>query len=179
MPIALGGSTLNNGGTVNFAGNTSVKEVQFGGTTVWKKEEIYERTASVEFPFYPAEGPVSAGSTNEVVLSLPVGSAVTFNTITHVAGGATYQRFYIFLNNGATYVWGQSYNSGQNTCQLYALSAKEGGWDYSTSNSGPYTITTTTRSVVIGIQGGANAGAWQYGPGASHSESVYTKFTVT
>lgn len=179
MSIVLGGTTLNNGGTVNFAGNSGVTEVKFGGTTVWKKETVYERTATADFPFYPTEGPCAAGNTAEVTLSLPVGSTVTFNTITHVAGGATYQRFYIFLNNRATYIWGQSYHSGNNVCNLYELSAHEGGWDYSTSNLGPYSITTATNSIVIGIQGGANAGAWQYGPGASHSESVYAKFTVT
>lgn len=178
MPIILQGSTLNNGGTAKYNG-TSLNQINSGGKVVWKKETVYEKTVSVNFPFYGADDTPTAGSTNEVVVSVPVGSKVTFNTITHVAGGATYQRFYIFLNNGATYVWGQSYHSGNNVCNLYELSAREGGWDYSASNLGPYDITTATRSIVIGIQGGANAGAWQYGPGASHSESVYAKFTVT
>lgn len=37
MPIVLNGTTFNNGGTVTFNGST-VKEIQFNGTTVWKAE---------------------------------------------------------------------------------------------------------------------------------------------
>ena len=35
MPIVLNGTTFNNGGTVTFNGST-VKEIKFGTTTVWK-----------------------------------------------------------------------------------------------------------------------------------------------
>lgn len=37
MPIILNGTTFNNGGTVTFNGST-VKEIKFGTTTVWKAE---------------------------------------------------------------------------------------------------------------------------------------------
>ena len=175
MSIVYDGTTFNNGGSATAAG-TSLSEIRADGTTVWKKETIYERTVSANFPFY-GDSP-SAGSVSEQVISLPVGSKVTFDTITHIAGGATYQRFYIWVN-GNTYVWGQSYNRGQNAVNLFELASKEGGWNSSASNLGPFTISTENRSIVIGIQGGAAAAAWQYGPGASHSESVYVKMTVT
>lgn len=39
MPIKLNGTTFNNGGTAKFNG-TTLKEIKFGTTTVWKAEEV-------------------------------------------------------------------------------------------------------------------------------------------
>lgn len=41
MPIVLNGSTLSNGGTINFNGNTNITAVYFGETQVWKKEQKF------------------------------------------------------------------------------------------------------------------------------------------
>lgn len=41
MPIILNGSTLSNGGTINFNGNTNITSVYFGSTQVWKKEQQF------------------------------------------------------------------------------------------------------------------------------------------
>lgn len=46
MPIKLNGTTFNNGGTVTFNGST-VKEIKFGTTTVWKAETTIYPGATV------------------------------------------------------------------------------------------------------------------------------------
>lgn len=46
MPIVLNGTTFNNGGTVTFNGST-VKEIKFGSTTVWKAENVLYPGATV------------------------------------------------------------------------------------------------------------------------------------
>lgn len=55
MSIVLGGTTLNNGGTVSFTGNSGVTEVKFGSTTVWKKETplIGNSTDSTDWTLVP------------------------------------------------------------------------------------------------------------------------------
>lgn len=45
MPIKLNGTTFNNGGTAKFNG-TTIKEIKFGSTTVWKAQETIFPDAS-------------------------------------------------------------------------------------------------------------------------------------
>lgn len=52
MPIVLNGITKRNGGTVTFNG-TSLKEVQFNGTTVWKAETDITSLFSASDYYHP------------------------------------------------------------------------------------------------------------------------------
>ncbi len=52
MPIILNGTTFNNGGTVTFNGST-VKEIKFGTTTVWKAETDITSLFSASDYYHP------------------------------------------------------------------------------------------------------------------------------
>lgn len=63
MPIALNGTTFSNGGTATYNG-TSLNEIQFSGTTVWKKETPISTVLSAS-----GSGSVGDGSTGSASIT--------------------------------------------------------------------------------------------------------------
>lgn len=78
MPIILNGTTFNNGGTVTFNGST-VKEIVFGTTTVWKAETTIYPGATV------SNLTANSGSYSTANFSTQVGSGTnTSSTVLYV-----------------------------------------------------------------------------------------------
>lgn len=63
MPIKLNGTTFNNGGTAKFNG-TTIKEIKFGTTTVWKAETYLWNNGSYDSSTGGWEGTCTVSSGN-------------------------------------------------------------------------------------------------------------------
>jgi len=185
MPIKLNGTTFNNGGSCTFNGST-VKEIKFGTTTVWKAETVLWSGSAYASGYTPTytNGYSKGTDYGDFYVQTGYGSFNNYKTWCSVVVPFNASNFSSITINWTDYckmysidkigVFSAVPTSSSNSL-LYTCRATDGNVDDSSAQSGSNTFDISSRTGTLYV------GIYMYNSQDRHNppKATITKVTLT